>query len=196
MTRNPRLLEHAGLPLDALPEDVVALLEANPALKQEFEQQARMMDLMQLKNYEQPEEAMFGRVQHRVTLRLQNGQVPASEPLMGPLPAWARMVAVVAVMVGLSVLTHREMLRAPEESGGQLAEALDPSAPWSPEVSFEVSSDPFAPFVFSPTGSPGDASSFVGLTEKLEEDFELLGLGETNRLDNTSLLPVRLTPGQ
>lgn len=184
------LLEYAGLPLDALPDSVQERLEKQPVLKAEFQQQAEVADLLQLKNYECPDEAMFGRVHHRVQIRLKHQAEARPVPVMDRLPTWVRMAAVVVVMLGLSVITHREMLRAPEEMQTGMAASLDTPASMIPEPAFDSGFDPFTTYVFAP--SFGSEDPPMGLTRELEADFEFLGLQETNRLETTSLLPVLL----
>jgi len=185
------LMEFAGLPLDALPKEIQKRVEEDPALKAELERQAEVAGLLQLKTYERPADAMFGRVRHRTRIRLENQVPPREEPLMDRMPAWARMVAVVAVMAAVSVLTHREMLRAPVDADPTLAVPAEAAPTEAPEFQQWFHSDPFTTYVLNP--SPGSVGSgFGGLTRQLEADFEAMGLEETNRFEEVSLLPVRL----
>jgi len=186
------LLNYAGTPLDQLPEELREAIENDSELKAEFEQQAVVAGMIALKRYEQPDDAMFGRVQYRVQTRLKNEMSSRPQPYLDRLPAWARMVAVVVVMLGLSVLTHREMLRAPSEdeqlTDSALQEAPQPVYPETRSVY-----DPIGGGVY---GSilEGNGSSFGGLNRQLEADFEALGLLETNATE-TTLLPVMLPVG-
>jgi hypothetical protein len=191
------LKEYAGRPLDDLPEELQDLLSRKPELKKEFEDQAAMADLMALKRYEQPEEAMFGRVHHRAHIQILNAQATASRPLLTQLPGWARVTAVMVFMLGLSVLTHREMLRT-EEGDLPVAVSTEPDPAASEVPFFTMGEDPFSPYVINPSFL--DSEEFpVGLTRSLEEDFEALGLLQTNlqtnRLEKAPLLPVRFPAG-
>lgn len=198
MKLNASLIEYSGYTLDELPEELLEQLNRDPELKAEFEAQARMADLMELKNYEQPDEAMFGRVQHRVTVRLKQSNGHTASVLPGVIPGWARLVAMVMFMLGLSVVTHLEMSNDSIEQGIVAIEVQDlPDVePWLAADAFEMPADPFAPFVLRSDSVIDSDSPFVGLTEQLERDFEFLGLGETNQVDNVSLIPVLLTPDQ
>lgn len=190
MNQKHILLEHAGTPIDALPEEVKAKVIAHPKLRAALEQQADMARLMKLKNYETPDERMFDRVHHRVQIRVKHPASTVPEPYLDQLPSWARMVAVVVVMLGLSVLTHREMLRSPDEvePGFAAPEAPAPQ-PFTPL--FFQDSDPFVTYVFAPSLKPFDAAPVI-LTRQLEADFQSLGLMETNALESATLLPVML----
>ena len=111
------LHEYAGLPLEEWPEDLKTRVEENPQWREIVRHQADTARTLSLKQYEHPDPAMEGRVRHRVGVQLRNGAV--GNRAMGPrplvfidnLPDWARMAAAVVVMLGLSVMTHREMLR-------------------------------------------------------------------------------------
>jgi hypothetical protein len=187
------LKEIAGMSPDELPEDIRAQLEKNPALKAEVEEQAKVAALIGLKRYETPDEEMFGRVHYRTMIQLRNAQAQAPSPFGWQIPGWARAAAVVMFMLGLSVLTHREMLRTQE---GEAPVAVS-TVPEASEPDFQFSfqdSDPFAPYVLDPAlVGPQEFSS--GLTRKLEADFEALGLVETNALESATRLPVMLPAG-
>jgi len=182
------LLKHyAGTPIEELPPEIAEQVKSDSALLAEMEQQAEMASLMGLKRYETPDEAVFGRVQYRTMLQIKNQASARPEPFFFQLPGWARVTAVLAFMLGLSVLTHREMLRTEEE------EALA-SAPVEPvvEPTFPVfirGSDPFAPYTLETPLFESDVFSSA-LTQQLESDFEALGLTETNRVESTFSLPV------
>ena len=187
-------LEYAGQPVEELPPEVIEFLQAHPDMLAEFEQQAEMAGLMRLKNYEVPEEAMFGRVHHRVQVRLVNQPSARVPDLLFGLPSWARMVAVVIFMLGLSVITHREMLRQPAAEVPAFTSSEFQSSPQPQPLRFENPGS-FTTYVLSPPlESP---TEFRGaLTDQVEADFEALGLTETNRFESTSLLPVRLPAGR
>jgi len=108
------LLRYAGQPLEKLPDELRVLLEGDRDALSEFQLQSQVATLMALKRYETPDPALEGRLIHRVGTRIRNA--PATRPGLSRgfdnLPAWARMAAVVAVMLTLSILTHKEMLRS------------------------------------------------------------------------------------
>jgi len=126
MNDKKHLFLYAGTPLDELPGDLRERMESNPKLKDELRSQAEIAALLKLKNYEMPDPAMEGRIQHRIETRIK--QFPPQSPArsIGLLPDWARMVAVVVVMFSLSLITHREM--------------MDVSAPESETIEFDARS--------------------------------------------------------
>jgi len=108
------LTRYAGQPLEKLPGDVRSQLEREPEILEQFCAQARVAALMSFKRYERPDPALEGRLIHRVGTRIRN-QPSARKGFahtVNNLPAWARMAAVVGVMLMLSLLTHKEMLRS------------------------------------------------------------------------------------
>lgn len=116
------LIQYAGQPLESIPDELQETVRQDPQLKQAFEQQRLVKELMSLKRYEMPDSRLAERLCRSVHLAAAD-QIPLARRLSlqnaHMLPAWVRMAAVVVVMLGLSVLTHREMLR------NELADALD-----------------------------------------------------------------------
>jgi len=114
MNADDVLMMYAGQPLESLPRELQEVLQADPNALASFEMQARIAGLMALKRGEIPDPALEGRLIHRVGTRIRNHADLAESRrkfFVAP-PAWARMVAVITVMLGLSILTHREMLRS------------------------------------------------------------------------------------
>ncbi len=156
----PELFLHeiAGKGLEDLSDSERAHLEANPELKKSFLEQQEVAALMGLKRYELQDPAMEGRLIHRVSLRIQNNQLemPMHQRIV---PEWARMAAVVAIMLGLSALTHQQMMKQgselPDAALGDREEKVAPTelAPmftdssWSPLESSPV----FQPFQLQTT---------------------------------------------
>ena len=109
------LIEYAGKPLDSLPEAFREQLAADAQLQKAFEDQVYVKTLLSFKRYEEPEPGMSQRVSRNLRLSLYKHKPPLGQRLAfhnsHTLPAWVRMAAVVVIMLGLSVLTHREMLR-------------------------------------------------------------------------------------
>jgi hypothetical protein len=112
---------------------------------------------------------------------------------MDALPDWARMMAVVVVMFGLSLLTHREMLEDPQvetdlQTAAQ-AEIVDP-----------IPTDSGGPYLFNPDSfstlvlNPYPDEAVWDLTPerrlKIEESLLELGLTETNHVQQVNTLPV------
>lgn len=193
------LKEIAGMSWDDLPEEVRKNLEKNPALKAEFDEQAAVAALIGLKRYETPDGEMFGRVHYRTRIQLQNTRARATTSVGWQIPGWARAAAVVLFMLGLSVLTHREMLRTEEEPPVAVSTSQEAAGPGpeagGPGVEFSFQgTDPFAPYALDP-GLLGPQEFSTGLTRKLEADFEALGLTETNGLKSATRLPVMLPAG-
>ncbi|MCC5845012.1 MAG: hypothetical protein JJU05_12250 [Verrucomicrobia bacterium] len=116
------LIQYAGEPFESIPEGLQDQLKQDPQLKQAFEQQLLVKQLMGLKRYETPDPRLSERLCRAVRLSAVDHK-PLGQRLSFQnahlLPAWVRMAAVVVVMLGLSVLTHREMLR------NEMADALD-----------------------------------------------------------------------
>lgn len=187
MNKKQILLRHAGTPVAELPDAVRAVVEADAALLQVFHEQALTASLLKLKNYETPDPAMEGRTLYRVGLRIQNGEHLYREPFLDSLPDWARMMAVVLVMLALSVITHREMLTNPEGTDPVLSAA----APDAPPVYVQPLTDPFGP-IYVTFDSQQDTSHLLTpeFTRELEASMLELGLNLTNRQENLSLLPV------
>lgn len=179
---------HAGTPLDKLPDDVIHRLETDSDLREKFEQQAQVAHMMSLKNYEVPDEAMFGRVHYRAHLQIQHQLHAPKQSRFTLWPTWARVTAVIMFMLGLSVLTHREMLRTENEETVVTApppEAIETLPPLLLE-----DADPFQPFTFDPARIGMDEVPSV-LSRKLEADFKALGLTESTSLEPMNTLPVR-----
>lgn len=112
MTEDAIPMQYWGCALEDVPEEIQARLRADPEVLAAFEAQHQVAVLMGLKRYETPDPALEGRLSHRVGLRIENLPPPHKEHVWKHwvVPEWARMVAVVSVMLGLSVLVHREML--------------------------------------------------------------------------------------
>ncbi|WFB35142.1 hypothetical protein P3T73_13330 [Kiritimatiellota bacterium B12222] len=191
MNKKQLLYTYAGTPVDALPEEARALLEKDSALRESFEAQARMASLLKLKTYETPDEAMEGRVLHRVSVRIQNGEHLRREPMLEGLPDWARMVAVVVVMLGLSVFTHREMMDNPIQ-GSDIHEGIAEREPV--ELSFErpvyVGNDPFAPMMLPQEAYTDGEYLSPELSSQLEASILELGLETTDFNQSANMLPV------
>lgn len=112
MTIPTELLEYAGTPLSQWPDDLRQQVEANPELLRMMEEQARMASLMSLKRYEQPSPAASTTIRDRIQDRIQNGEAHPTPKLdFDALTDWVRMAAALVVMLGLSVLTHWEMIQ-------------------------------------------------------------------------------------
>jgi hypothetical protein len=190
------LLMYAGTPVDRLPEEIRSQVEGDPGLRAQLDAQAEMADLMKLKSYERPDAALEGRVRHRVGVRLRNGDHLRSPSRLDALPDWARMVAVVVVMFGLSLLTHREMLEDPEmETDLQTAAQAEPLSPVSTSTHTEpyiFHEDSFSSVVLNlnPDNTPWELTHDRRL--KIEESLLELGLTEPERNPNTDWLPVML----
>ena len=123
MTEDQTLMKYYGRPLADVPVEIREKIEADPDLLSSFETQCQISRLVALKRYETPDPALEDRLCHRVGIRIRNQPSPVKEPFWAHwvLPEWARMVAVVVIMLGLSVLVHREMLindAMEEELGG------------------------------------------------------------------------------
>ncbi|MEX2606681.1 MAG: hypothetical protein WD708_04985 [Kiritimatiellia bacterium] len=187
------LLMYAGTPVDRLPEEIRSRVEENPELKARLESQARVAGLMKLKNHEIPDEALEGRVRYRVGIRIRNGEHLRTASTLDALPDWARMVAVVVVMFGLSLLTHREMLEDPQVENDLQAAA-------QVEIVEPIPTDTGGPYLFQPDSfstlvlNPDPAGEVWNLTPerrlKIEESLLELGLTETNRTQQVNTLPV------
>ncbi len=116
------LIQYAGTPLDSIPEALQEQLKNDPQLKEAFEQQLLVKELMGLKQYETPDPRLPERLCRSVRLSISDHKTLGQRLSFQNahlLPAWVRMTAVVVIMLGLSVLTHREMLR------NELAESID-----------------------------------------------------------------------
>lgn len=108
------LIQFAGKPLESMPVEIQEQLASDPQLKQALEEQRFVSQLMSLKQYETPDARMSERVRRNVRISISKNMPLAQRMSLKNahlLPAWARMAAVVVIMLGLSVLTHREMLR-------------------------------------------------------------------------------------
>lgn len=118
-------MKYYGRALKDVPVEIREKIEADPELLSTFETQHRISGLIALKRFERPEPALEDRVCHRVGIRIRNQPSPVKERPWAHwvVPEWARMVAVVVIMLGLSILVHREMLinDAMEEELGGLA---------------------------------------------------------------------------
>ncbi|MDF3127884.1 hypothetical protein P0Y35_01615 [Kiritimatiellaeota bacterium B1221] len=190
------LMSQAGVPLNELPEKLRNQIESNPELLQSFQDQARVASLMKLKNYEQPAPEMEGRVLYQVGIRIRNGEHLRGSSRIDMFPDWARMVAVVMVMLGLSIFTHREMLQNNQTGNPVQAAAAAYEAVIPPDVELETPqlSDPFSPVyvILDSEDTPGLLTP--EFSRELETSFAELGLDLTNRVENSSLLPVSYFP--
>lgn len=190
MNKKKILLAYAGTPVADLPESVKALVESDPALLKSFEEQARCAALLKLKQYEIQDPAMEGRMLHRVGVRIRNGEHLRRESTLDALPDWARMVAVVVVMLALSLLTHREMLEHEQVTEGvQSASAGDVSP-----VSAESLADPFGPVFVRFHDQEAVNMLTPAFSRELESSILELGLDLSNRLENVNLMPVSYAP--
>jgi hypothetical protein len=133
------LIQYAGEPFEAIPEGLQEQLKHDPQLKQAFEQQQFVKQLMGLKRYESPDPRLSERLCRAVRLSAADHK-PLGQRLSFQnthlLPAWVRMAAVVVVMLGLSVLTHREMLR------NEMADALDLTREAEQGMTLAANADP------------------------------------------------------
>jgi hypothetical protein len=146
---------------------------------------------------------MMDRVRERIRADIRAGK-PSAAPLLhfDAMPDWMRMAAAVVFMLGLSVLTHREMLREPVEAPGQVPpEALVQEYPAMPEpvkppAYLLHNEDPFFTRVEFADSSPSPFVLPSGLDPDLEAALMRNSLQETNRLDRLNTLPVglRLSP--
>lgn len=187
------LLMYAGTPVDQLPEEIRSRVEENPGLRAQLDAQAEMAGMMKLKTHELPDAALEGRVRHRVGIRIRNGEHLRTASKLDAFPDWARMVAVVVVMFGLSLLTHREMLEDPQVE-------TDLQAAAQAEVVEPIPTDSGEPYLYNPDSfstlvlNPDPAETVWDLTPerrlKIEESLLELGLTETNRVQQVNTLPV------
>lgn len=190
MNKKQILLEHAGTPVADLPEAIKRVVESDPALQQTFHDQARCAALLHLKSYETQDPAMEGRILHRVGLRIRNGEHLRRESTFDALPDWARMVAVVVVMLGLSLMTHREMLEQNEmQEGIETAAAIQPIP-----VSHQPLSDPFGPVYVQFDDQQTPNLMTPEFTRSLESSILELGLDLSNRQENVNFMPVSFSP--
>lgn len=195
MNKKEILFTHAGKSLDSLPQELQDQLKQDSRLRGELIQQARVASLLRLKQYEVPDEAMEGRVLHRVGVRIRNGEHLSTARELEFIPGWARMVAVVVVMLGLSVLTHREMLQ--NNLVGDLQSAGLQEDPLPAVNSLPVPRqlhDPFSPVyvVFDNQETPNLLTP--EFAEQLEISFAELGLDVTNRVEASAFAPVSFAP--
>jgi hypothetical protein len=197
------LFEYAGTPLDQLPEAVQQRLQEDPALREELQSQARISQVMGLKRYEKPEPAVAGRVRENIRHQIRNMQ-PGRGILVEfpPMPDWMRMAAAVMLMLGLSVMTHREMLEPASEEGGtgpiELADTLPPANEMlRPPAYLLHTEDPFVTTVEFPVGSEFGTVPFT-LPDDLDEDLESMLLREAlrdpYRTGRSPLAPVLFQP--
>lgn len=156
------LIQHAGTPLEDAPDSVKELLRHKPELQESFAAQADVAALLSLKRYEQPDPALEGRLIHRVGTRIRNAPPPrpALHVRLDNLPGWARLAAAASVMLVLSVLTHKEMLRSESaaENGLPAVARTDPGEPVPIHSITHV--DPFTSLVST---QPGIAQDPIGL---------------------------------
>ncbi len=200
MTDRQILLTYAGRPLEALPEDILRRVERRPRLRAALEQQARVAACVSLKRFEVRDPAAEGRLSHRLLVRIRAGDIPWEAPSLFVLPEWARMLAVVLVMLGLSLLIHREMLvgggappdlplvhsASPHLEVSPLADAPNPM------VLHHL--DPFTTFVELAPQDPAESPAMSTLPGFQDDPFlfpPVPGL-QTNRFDRSEgFLPVR-----
>ncbi len=190
------LMSQAGIPLNELPEKLRKQIESNPAMLQSFQDQARIASLMKLKNYEHPAPEMEGRVLYQVGIRIRNGEHLRGSSRMDMFPDWARMVAVVMVMLGLSVFTHREMLQNSDPGTPAFTTAAGQAAviPLEEDLEAPRLSDPFSPVYVTFDGDESPNLLTPEFSRQLETSFAELGLDLTNRVENVSFLPVSYFP--
>ncbi|MGA0368358.1 MAG: hypothetical protein ACO3N7_02785 [Kiritimatiellia bacterium] len=195
MNKKQLLFSKAGTPLDELPIELRSRIESDPDLLKEFEAQARVASLMRLKNYELQDPAMEGRMLHRVRTKILNGEHLRQEPRLEIFPDWARMVAVVLVMLGMSFLTHREMLDDPlaAEDPQMAATVLDAPIPTPSPVKL-THYEPFSPVYITFDDQETPNLMTPEFSRQLESSLMELGLDLTNRSDSATLKPVLYRP--
>lgn len=195
MNKKQLLFSKAGTPLEALSPELRSRIESDPDLLKEFEAQARIASLMRLKNYEMQDPAMEGRTLHRVRTKILNGEHLRSEPRLEIFPDWARMVAVVLVMLGMSFLTHREMLDDPSvaDDPQMAASVLNNPIP-TPSPVKPSHYGPFSPVYI--TFDDGETPNLMTpeFSRQLESSILELGLDLTNRSESATLKPVLYRP--
>lgn len=195
MKKKNILLDHAGTPVEELPEDLRRFVESDPELHRSFQEQARIAALMNLKNYEQPDASLEGRVLYKVGLRIRNGEHLRMSNRLDAFPDWARMVAVVMVMAALSLLTHREMLEGPALAPPERKVAdQEIPMPALETHSFEQSMDPFAPIYVTLDEQVAPNLMTPEFSNQIESSMLKLGLNQTNHVHNMDILPVSYTP--
>lgn len=187
------LLTYAGTPVDQLPEEIRSRVEENPELRAQLDAQAEVAGLLKFKTHEIPDAALEGRVRHRVGIRIRNGEHLRTSSKLEVVPDWARMVAVVVVMFGLSLLTHREMLTDPQVE-------TDLQAAAQAEIVEPIPTDTGGPYLFHQDSfstlvlNPQPAGDLWDLTPdrrlRIEESLLELGLTETDRVQQLNTLPV------
>lgn len=200
--------QYAGCSLEELPEDVRTRIEADPQTLDVFLSQHQIARLLVFKRYEVPDPALEGRVVYKVSTRIRNGEVSRSLslPWRGMVfPEWARMLAVVVVMLVLSVWTHREMLHSNEremngDPGIALLEAGYPPSPVTRGETLQMASlvheDAFTTRVpqfhvsLEPLRFP---SEFANLGDSMSPEIGPSALS-TNEWSAPFVMPVRFSP--
>jgi hypothetical protein len=121
------LIQYAGDPVESIPTGLREQLLADPQLKKAFEDQLQIKSLIALKRFEEPDPRLSERVRRSVRVSISE-HTPLRQRLSLQnahlLPSWVRMTAVVVIMLGLSVLTHQEMLRNQSAEQVELAGGL------------------------------------------------------------------------
>lgn len=196
MKKKQILLSYAGKPLEKLPAEIRLIVESDPDLAQKFRDQARIASLMQLKTYEQPDPALEGRVLYTVGVRIRNGEHLRASSRLDFFPDWARMVTVVIVMLGLSILTHREMLQNPVDQPNEVETAANINnvmPVMGSNSGLKAMNDPFSPIMVSFDTDTSPSVLTPEFSKELESSYLKLGLDHTNRIDNLNLIPVSYT---
>lgn len=187
------LMTYAGTPVDRLPEEIRSRVQDLPGLRAELDAQAEVAGLMKLKIHEIPDAALEGRVRHRVGIRIRNGEHLRTTSRLEAFPDWARMLAVVVVMFGLSLLTHREMLEDPQVATDMQASAqaeIVAPIPTDSGGMYLINPDSFSTWVLNPDPAEGGWDLTPERRLKIEESLLELGLTETNRVQQVNTLPV------
>lgn len=187
------LINYGGKPLEALPPELRRRVESRPRLLEAFQAQARVASMMALKRHEQPEEALSGRLSYALVTRIRNHDFPLPDQPGLVLPEWARMVAVVVFMLGLSVFTHREMLSSESSGPVPLASTASTEAPTLVNLEndsyFIHHNDPFLSHVSLASERVTPFPEHVN--RQIRDSFDYLTLMQTNRTERLPLLPVR-----
>jgi hypothetical protein len=193
---------YAGQPVESLPAEVREKVEADPTLLSEFHEQARIAALMGLKRFEIPNPDRMQEIRAAISDQVAGVQ-PRKNPMLylDEMPNWMRMAAAVVVMLGLSVLTHREMLKSPSEdlvstliteaggAGSPEGIALQDNAPPAYLLNNQ---DPFTSVVSFPGSKQQNVFNFTPeLSQQIQESFLQRSLMETNQVYHSPLMPVR-----
>lgn len=181
------LLQYGGEAIDTLPDEIRARVEADPALRQAMQAQHDVARLLALKTHEVADPAMEGRLLHRVRLRIEAGDLPATESA-GLFPAWARVAAAALLVAGFSWISVQELLREGEASAPPEVMASATAEPLSPALQFRH----VDPFTTVPTGPmlAMDPELSKEIQLKLRDAIEANPFGVSNNVPEDNLIPV------